>query len=216
VAEPNHLVFQSPDDRARLLESIRFEPDGRFQKTTVTLPQIHELLILHGRDAIAGRAGDALPTLILILGKCRVGSTPLANLFGMAGIPTIYQPLKTTLRYALLEEPAPAWRLPAEPVMVIKETVGPYVLPECCFNPLHVLLEAGYPIEPLKVVLLERDPHATFDSWLRHWSDRRLAETLLTNLLWPRSMSGTWRASPASWRSSAIILATTSVSRVAS
>jgi hypothetical protein len=181
VAQMNHLVFQSPDERARLLDTIAFEPDGRFQKNRVTLPEIHDLLTSHVQESIARHAGAALPTLILILGKCRVGSTPLANLFGLAGIPTIYQPLKTALRHALSGEQLPPWRLADDPVMVIKETAGPYVFPECCFNPLKVLLEAGYPAERLKVVFLERDPCLTFDSWLRHWSERCLPEALLTN-----------------------------------
>ena len=59
-----------------------------------------------------------------------------------------------------------------------KETVGPYVLAECLINPLQVLIEAGYPRERLKLIVLDREPSRSLASWLAIFS-ARMPETLL-------------------------------------
>ena len=46
-------------------------------------------------------------------GKARVGSTALNNLFGMAGMPSYYQPLKAILRDALVGSALTPWIVPS-------------------------------------------------------------------------------------------------------
>lgn len=140
-------------------------------------------------DTLAAELADASacpPRLILAVGKCRVGSTPLNQIFGYCGVPSLYQPLKSLLRNALDGREPTATGIgrhrDAETVFV-KETLGPYTRPESHFNPLQTLLAAGYPPARLELVLLERDPLAAFDSWLEHWSEllepRRLVENFV-------------------------------------
>ncbi len=141
----------------------------RFQRRPVSLAALHEHLVLEVRQ----RLGASRPKVILCCGKCRVGSTPLANVFGHAGLPTFYQPIKTLLRHLLVEETCPPLGLAtSEPIIFIKETFGPYVEAECMFNPLDVLLDAGFRAEDITLLILERDPGATLASWQRCWHDR--------------------------------------------
>lgn len=127
---------------------------------------------------------SSFPHLICISGKCRTGSTALTNLFGIAGVPAFYQPVKTILRRRVLDEPGDAWDLPrsdAAEVVANKEMTGPYTLAECLFNPIQLLLEAGYPRERLHLLLLDRDPYECLASWRDKWSDRLGPDELLRN-----------------------------------
>lgn len=111
------------------------------------------------------------PMMILLLGKCRVGSTALANVFGHCGLATYYQPLKAALRHEMVDKFARLPNLPGnDSVFCIKETFGPYTLIEATFDPLHILLLAEWPVDKICVVLLERKPTATLSSWVRNWS----------------------------------------------
>jgi hypothetical protein len=112
---------------------------------------------------------DDFPMHYCAWGKARVGSTALNNLFGLAGFPAYYQPVKSALRTAFAgDRPAP-WILPAadsNPAIFTKETQGPYSLGECLFIPLRILIEAGYPPSKLRLIVLERDPERSLASWL--------------------------------------------------
>jgi len=56
---------------------------------------------------------------------------------------------------------------------------GPYVMAECLFQPLQPLIEAGYPVDRLHFIMLDRDPASSLASWLEKWSDRVPEDTLL-------------------------------------
>jgi hypothetical protein len=120
--------------------------------------------------------------LYFACGKARVGSTALSNLFGMTGMPSYYQPLKAMLRDALVgHRPAP-WIVPSaddEPHIFGKETIGPYVLAESLFNPLKLLIEAGYPPHRLHLIMLDREPASSLASWLDKLISRAPADVLL-------------------------------------
>ncbi len=159
--------------------SMRFLPpdkDRRFQRSRVEARALHRHLV----DEVGRRFGAARPRIILCCGKCRVGSTPLANVFGHAEIPALYQPMKTLLRHRLVGEVCPEMNLSLDqPVVFIKETFGPYVAAECTFSPLQVLLDAGFRSEDIQVILMERRPEATIKSWWHCWEKRIKSEDLL-------------------------------------
>lgn len=157
------------------LRHLRLEPDGKYQTRAVNLRELTEDVVERLAGGFAGRAPDTFPHLVCISGKCRTGSTALTNLFGIAGVPAYYQPVKTILRYRVLDGPGAPWDLPdaeAEPVLAAKEMMGPYTAAECLFNPLHCLTQAGYPRERLHLLLLDRDPYESLSSWLSKWADR--------------------------------------------
>lgn len=160
----------------------RFVPDRkrRFQRQTFEAAELHRYLV----DELSDRLGKARPHVILCCGKCRVGSTPLANVFGHAGLPALYQPMKTLLRHKLVNEQCPSWSLSTDqPVIFLKETFGPYVAAECAFSPLQVLLDAGFRRQDITLVVMERDPLATIESWWRCWQDRITSKDLLKTFI---------------------------------
>lgn len=155
-----------------------------FQVKETTLAELESAVADKVRSALGSRAPDGLPHIILCWSKCRAGSTAFANLFGRAGIPADYQPLKALFRFRLANEEMPEFDLAEDaPTVCIKETSGPYTIAECLFNPLSVLLEAGYPAKRISLVVLERDPLATLDSWLRKWGERLPDETIVEHFI---------------------------------
>ena len=90
------------------LDTMLLQPDGKYQTRTVAL----DTLMREATDCLAEgfrhRPAEDFPTLYCAWGKCRVGSTPLTNLFGLAGMPSYYQPLKVILRHALVGRPLAA------------------------------------------------------------------------------------------------------------
>ncbi|CCE01947.1 hypothetical protein [Bradyrhizobium sp. STM 3809] len=166
------------------LDTMPLEPDGTFQRRGTTLRALTTEVTRCLGEGFRGRAADDFPHLVCAWGKCRVGSTPLTNLFGMAGLPSYYQPVKGILRHALEGTEGVPWLLPlatAESHVFAKETAGPYVLAESLFNPLQAVVEAGYPPERIQLVALDRDPASALASWLDKWSGRAAPPTLLFN-----------------------------------
>ena len=53
--------------------------------------------------------------------------------------------------------------------LYLKETLGPYTKIEALFNPLDVLLRAGYPPKKLRLFIVGREPLQTWASWLSWW-----------------------------------------------
>ena len=166
------------------LDTMLLEPDGKYQTRTVAL----EALMHETTDCLAegfrDRDAEDFPMLYCAWGKCRVGSTPLNNLFGVAGLPSYYQPVKGMLRHALMGSTGVPWIVPSaadQPHIFSKETAGPYALAESLFNPLQALIEAGYPPNRLHAILLDRDPASSLASWLDKWSDRAPQTTLVCN-----------------------------------
>jgi hypothetical protein len=167
------------DDPA--LASIRTDPDGKYQTRTATLKSLFDEVTECLAEGFRGRAPDEFPTLHCAAGRCRVGSTALANMFGVAGLPSYQQPVKAVLRQRLHGQAGVALIPPsaAEHADVFsKETVGPYVLAECLINPLQMLIEAGYPPDRLKLIVLDREPARSLASWLAIFL-QRMPETLL-------------------------------------
>ncbi len=176
--------FVRQDHRA--VQTWPLVADGRFQIFDTSLDRLTSSVSKHIQGSIAACAGAPLPTLYCAWGKARVGSTALANLFGVAGLPSFYQPIKTTLRYQLTGAPAPIWQLQQGldgVALFCKDVAGPYLLAECLYVPLQILIEAGYPADRIHLVMLDRDPVATFSSWLRKFGDRVPGERLVEHFV---------------------------------
>jgi len=168
------------------LDTMQLIPDGKYQTRTVTLAGVTREVTERLRENFRHRAAEDFPTLVYAWGKCRVGSTALNNLFGAAGLPSYYQPVKTILRHRLLGAAGEPWAVPlaAERSHVFaKETGGPYVPVESLFIPLQPLIEAGYPVDKLRLILLDREPESALASWLNKWSERVPQSKLIRNYI---------------------------------
>jgi hypothetical protein len=116
-------------------------------------------------------ADGQLPVIVLVCGHCGGGTTALSNNFVVAGIEAHMQPMKSIQRVAAgLEERdmIPPIITFHDPLVLIKETFGSSHGCEV-FNPVKMLVEAGYPAHRIKVVGMVREPIATIDSWHRLW-----------------------------------------------
>lgn len=110
------------------------------------------------------------PNIFIICGPCRSGTTALANNFVLAGMESHMQPIKSILREQLLDESTIPKQIffQDENIILIKETFGAEKELEL-FNPVQILVEAGYPAIKINVVGIVREPVATYDSWERLW-----------------------------------------------
>jgi len=168
------------------LNTMPLIPDGKYQSGTVTLAEVTREVAARLRAGFGNRSSRDFPILYCAWGKCRVGSTALNNLFGAAGLPSYYQPVKTILRHRLLDAAGEPWRVPdaaEHPCIFSKETAGPYVPAESLFNPLQALVEAGYPADRVRLIVLDREPWSSFASWLAKWSDRLPQCMLIRNYM---------------------------------
>ena len=166
------------------LETMALAPDGKYQ----TRPAALDELMWEVRDCLGETfrhwAPQDFPTLYCAWGRCRVGSTALTNLFGVAGMPSYFQPVKVVLRHRLLGNAGEPWAAPMaaeHPHIFSKEMAGPYVLAESLFLPLQPLIEAGWPTDKLHMIMLDRDPASSLASWLEKWSDRVPEDRLIQN-----------------------------------
>lgn len=160
---------------ASQLDDLTFTPDGKYQVVSTTGVELANSVVDRLRVALAPRSAESLPDVICASGKCRVGSTALTNLFGIAGVPAYYQPMKTVLRHVLMGGEGEPWDVDdatVHPTVFAKEMFGPYTLAECLFNPVKWLLDAGYPRDRIHLLVLDREPHASLASWLTKWSAR--------------------------------------------
>lgn len=189
LADLERIVdFVRRDDPA--LTTLPLAPDGKYQTRALTLGQATREVTQALAEEFRHRVRADFPMLFCAWGKCRVGSTALNNVFGAAGLPSYYQPVKNILRHALVGAPAARWLLPsAEGYRHVfsKETGGPYVLAECLFIPLQALIEAGYPADRIHLVVLDREPSSSLASWIHKWSSRvpesRLAQNYVVAAL---------------------------------
>jgi hypothetical protein len=168
------------------LEEMSLKPDGKYQTRRLSL----HTLTYEVRDRLAQGFRhldeDDFPTLYCAWGKARVGSTALVNLFGMAGLPAYYQPVKAIARQVLTGRTAALWIPPSRfehPHIFIKDVAGPYLLAECLYIPLQLLIEAGYPRSKLHLIVLDREPADSLASWISKWSDRIPEERLMRNYI---------------------------------
>jgi len=172
------------DDAA--LGSLPLEPDGKYQTRTFTLRELVGEVAGALQRTLRDRTADDLPVFICSWGKCRTGSTALTNLFGIAGIPSYYQPVKTTARHRFLGDDPPPWIPPQaseHPFIHAKEMAGPYLPVETIFNPLEMLLAAGYPASRLRLVVLDREPLASLSSWFAKFGAKKPRPTLLEHFV---------------------------------
>ncbi|WP_018680933.1 sulfotransferase [Actinokineospora enzanensis] len=157
-------------------------PDGRYQLRPTTLASMSEYVSRTLADGFAGRGPAEFPLLVVGWGKCRVGSTALTNLFGVAGVPAYYQPVKTIARHAMTGGQGAPWRLPdGQDVLFAKEMAGPYVHYETLFDPIRCLVDAGWPAERLHLLVLDREPVASLNSWLVKWTGKIGRQRVLDN-----------------------------------
>lgn len=166
------------------LDTMVLVPDGKYQNRPAALDE----LMWEVRDCLGETfrhwSPADFPTLYCAWGRCRVGSTALTNLFGVAGMPSYFQPVKVVLRHRLLGNAGEPWAVPMaaeQPHLFSKEMAGPYVLAESLFLPLQPLIEAGWPAEKLHMIMLDRDPASSLASWLEKWSDRVPEDRLIQN-----------------------------------
>ncbi|MBR0689452.1 FAD/NAD(P)-binding protein [Bradyrhizobium manausense] len=166
------------------LATMALAPDGKYQTRSAALDE----LMREVRDCLGETfrhwAPEDFPTLYCAWGRCRVGSTALTNLFGVAGMPSYFQPVKVVLRHRLLGNAGESWAAPTateHPHIFSKEMAGPYVLAESLFLPLQPLIEAGWPADKLHMIMLDRDPASSLASWLEKWSDRVPEDRLIQN-----------------------------------
>lgn len=118
-----------------------------------------------GKDIIF--ASGQVPELVLVCGPCRNGTTALANNFTVAGMESHMQPMKSILRangHCALTDVT----FDSPDVVLVKETFGAEFDVEL-FDPIDILLNAGYPPNKIKVIGMVREPVAAYDSWLRLW-----------------------------------------------
>jgi uncharacterized NAD(P)/FAD-binding protein YdhS len=168
------------------LDTMALAPDGKYQ----TRPAALDELMWEVRDCLGETfrhwSPEDFPTLYCAWGRCRVGSTALTNLFGVAGMPSYFQPVKVVLRHRLVGHAGEPWAVPSaaeQPHVFSKEMGGPYVLAESLFLPLQPLIEAGWPAEKLHMIMLDRDPASSLASWLEKWSDRVPEDRLIQNFV---------------------------------
>jgi hypothetical protein len=166
------------------LDTMLLAPDGKYQTRSATLEALMQETTARLAEGFRNRRVEDFPMLYFAWGKCRVGSTALNNLFGVAGMPAYFQPIKSILRHALVGSTGVPWMVPKtsdQPEIFGKDTAGPYTLAESLFNPLRCLVEAGYPPDRMRAVILDRDPASSLASWLDNWSERAPQSTLVCN-----------------------------------
>ncbi|EJN06972.1 hypothetical protein PMI42_08090 [Bradyrhizobium sp. YR681] len=166
------------------LDVMPLSPVGQFQTRTVSLETLMREVTECLSASFRQRPAHDFPMLHFAWGKCRVGSTALTNLFGTMGMPSYYQPVKAILRDAMVGNSLRPWIVPSasnSPNIFSKETMGPYVLAESLFNPLRILIDAGYPRHRLHCIMLDREPASSLASWIEKWSDRASEKTLVHN-----------------------------------
>lgn len=161
------------------LSKLYLDADGRFQTRSMSSDGAAREVVAQLRAVFDRTDPNDLPHLYYGCGRARSGSTALTNVFGMAGIPSYYQPVKSVLRHVLNQSQAPAWDIGAESKHIFaKETFGPYTLAECLFQPLDMLMAAGYPADKIDLIAFDREPMSALASWLAKWSGRLPAEQL--------------------------------------
>ena len=113
-----------------------------------------------------------IPKVILSVSPCRSGTTVMLRIFASAGIESHFQELKNVFRWHLQGEHG-SWELPkkAGHTLYLKETIGPFLPEEARFNPMDVLLKAGYPVNKLQILLIVREPLETWASWVHWWRE---------------------------------------------
>jgi hypothetical protein len=171
-------------DNSPYLAALWLEPDGTFQTRAMSHASLAREVVAQLREGFRELDPAEFPHLYYGCGIARVGSTSLANVLGLAGIPSYYQPVKTILRCVLHGAEPVVWRFEASQRQIFaKETFGPYTAAECIFLPVELLLDAGYPCDRLHVIMLDREPASVLASWFDKWAHRVPETTLFGHYL---------------------------------
>jgi len=166
------------------LDEVPLPPDGRYQLAETTMASVTACVVDVLRSGFRGRRADEYPLFVVGWGRCRVGSTAITNLFGVAGVPAYYQPVKTIARFALTSGQGAPFPVPdGEDAIFAKEMAGPYVPCEALFNPVGCLLAAGWPAARLHLLVLDRAPRDSLDSWMAKWEEKIGRERVVENYL---------------------------------
>lgn len=116
--------------------------------------------------------GHTPPYLVSIIGPNRSGTTACSEVFARLGIPSYLQPIKSIRRAISENDDVPEFVLDqSTPIAVHKETLGSSDDAEF-FNPVQVLLAAGYPKDRIHLVAMVRDPAMTLSSWNRIYGEK--------------------------------------------
>lgn len=111
------------------------------------------------------------PNLVLIAGPCRSGTTALSNVFAHAGYISYMQPIKSIRRAIEESVAAPEFNIKSgQKTIVSKETFGAKTASEY-FDPVEILLKAGYPKEKIHLIAMMREPTSTLTSWTWMWEE---------------------------------------------
>jgi len=111
------------------------------------------------------------PKMVLIVGPCRVGTTALSNVFAHAGYTAYMQPIKSIRRGIEEGVEVPDFHIASmEEVVVCKETFGAKTQSEY-YNPIEILIKAGYPKNKIHLIGIVRDPATTLTSWTWMWDE---------------------------------------------
>ena len=139
------------------------------------------------------------PRVILVVAPCRSGTTALSRAIAYANVPVLYQKVKEALRLSLRDRLGnqlsqkerdyfhvnstipQSLSIPDHPVLFMKETFGGAHPLESYFDPLSVLLKAGWHGEDITLVTMLREPLATFASWVKNWGHIASRKQLLQN-----------------------------------
>lgn len=168
------------------LGKVCLASDARYQVREFHLDGLTNQVASYLAAGFGGRTEQDFPHLTCAWGRARVGSTAMANLFGVAGLPSYYQPTKAVMRHVLAADRPGPWAVPLAdqaPHIFCKDVAGPYLTAECLYIPLQMLIEAGYPASRLHLVMLDRQPVHALASWLRKWSHRVNRDQLLENFV---------------------------------
>jgi len=111
------------------------------------------------------------PQLIIVAGPCRVGSTALSNVFARRGLVSYMQPIKSIRREIEEGLGTTEWRVNnSEQIVLSKETFGARSESEF-FDPVDILLRAGYPKDKIHLIGIIREPESTLTSWTWMWNE---------------------------------------------
>mgnify|MGYP001792018454 CR=1 FL=1 len=166
------------------LAELQLEPDGKFQTRQMNYKSLAQEVTAQLRSVFASANQNDFPMFYYACGRARGGSTALTNVFGITGIPSYYQPVKSVMRHVLNSTNPTTVRMRFDHGhLFAKETFGPYTLADCFFQPVDLLLEAGYPVDKIHLILFDREPMSALESWIAHWSHRVPEEALIYHFL---------------------------------
>jgi hypothetical protein len=166
------------------LNQVPLPPDGRYQLQEATMASVTACVVDTLGAGFRGCRAEDFPLFVIGWGRCRVGSTAITNLFGVAGVPAYYQPVKTIARFVLTGGRGAPFPVPTrEHAIFAKEMAGPYVPYEALFNPVGCLLAAGWPADRLHLLVLDRAPRDSLDSWMAKWEEKIGRERVVENYL---------------------------------